>query len=440
MDNGDPRFPYPRFLGVDFVFVPHGNPLPLEWMAAHPNYVTISAVFIPDPPSELNMGLGPQTGVEAQLELLQDVGTYEVVIDYAGNWTIRPVEPLTPQPAPRIEPPSAQPQEARPPGPILDPQPKEPRPDYLRCVPPPGPRRARGGPPPLGPNPAARGMDPLAPEFAPTLVRKTARIMAGMDRVMRPGGIATDEGLSAAVRAGMQHLDAHKGDVRAALAAAKSGEPTRDSPVPTPPPLHQPEETGEPAVTDDPAGQPVWHFVRPRRSGAVSKPAPSSADVDNGPTPFAGEDAIETLGAMLLGAGVALAATGIGAPEGLVLAGEGGSVLAGAAIADPAAVGAGTATAAAGTVLMNQSQGESGGGGLREAIEREIQESQFTGGKIVGDIGKPHAVSNPDPTLGPDQVRYQVLFSHEFGKATPYSVNYDPATGRFGIIKIASGR
>jgi hypothetical protein len=283
-------------------------------------------------------------------------------------------------------------------------------------------------------------MDPLAPEFTPNLVRKTARIMAGMDRVVRPGGIATDEGLSAAVRVGMQHLAAHKGDVVAALASAKSGEPTNDSPVPTPPPLHQPEEAGEPAVTDDPAGQPVWHFVRPRRSGAVSKPAPSSADVDNGPTPVAGEDAIETLGAMLIGAGVALAATGIGAPEGLVLAGEGGSVLASAAIADPAAVGAGTATAAAGTVLMNQNQGESGGGGLREAIEREIQESQFTGGKIVGDIGKPHAVSNPDPTLGPDQVRYQVLFSDEFGKVTPYSVNYDPATGRFGIIKIASGR
>jgi hypothetical protein len=65
-------------------------------------------------------------------------------------------------------------------------------------------------------------MDPLAPEFTRNLVRKTARIMAGMDRVIRSGGIATDEGLSAAVRAGMQHLAAHKGDVVAALASAKA--------------------------------------------------------------------------------------------------------------------------------------------------------------------------------------------------------------------------
>jgi hypothetical protein len=53
-------------------------------------------------------------------------------------------------------------------------------------------------------------------------VGKTARIMAGMERVMRPGGIATPEGLSAAFHAGMQHLAAHKGDVRAALASAKA--------------------------------------------------------------------------------------------------------------------------------------------------------------------------------------------------------------------------
>jgi hypothetical protein len=70
-------------------------------------------------------------------------------------------------------------------------------------------------------------MDPLAPEFTRNLVRKTARIMAGMDRVMRPGGIATDERLSSAVHAGMQHLAAHKGDVRAALASAKAAGPAR---------------------------------------------------------------------------------------------------------------------------------------------------------------------------------------------------------------------
>jgi hypothetical protein len=111
-----------------------------------------------------------------------------------------------------------------PPGPLHYPHPIEngPRPDYLRHIPPLAPRRARGGPPPLGPNPAARGMDPLAPEFVPNLVRKTARIMAGMDRVIKPGGIATPEGLSAAFRAGMQHLAAHPGDVHAAITSAKA--------------------------------------------------------------------------------------------------------------------------------------------------------------------------------------------------------------------------
>jgi hypothetical protein len=65
-------------------------------------------------------------------------------------------------------------------------------------------------------------MDPLAPEFTGDLVRKTARILNGMDRVIRPGGVATPEGLSAAVRAGMQHLAAHRGDVRVAIASAKA--------------------------------------------------------------------------------------------------------------------------------------------------------------------------------------------------------------------------
>jgi hypothetical protein len=65
-------------------------------------------------------------------------------------------------------------------------------------------------------------MDPLSPEFTRNLLRETARILDGMDRVMRPGGIATPEGLSAAVRAGMQHLAAHKGYIRAALVSVKA--------------------------------------------------------------------------------------------------------------------------------------------------------------------------------------------------------------------------
>jgi hypothetical protein len=233
MDDGDPRFLYPRFLRVACVIVPKGTPPPLEWVREHPQYLRVPGFFTPRPHPEPNMGLEPQPAAKGQAEPPPEKLVLEVEIDYAGNWTIRPVPPLTPQPAPWTEPQpeadgQAEPQPEEPiyeepaPEPEVEPEPPPPRPAYLRCVPPPGPRRARGGPPPLGPNPAARGMDPLAPEFTPNLVRKTARIMAGMDRVIRPGGIATDEGLSAAVHAGMRHLAAHKGDVRAAIASAKA--------------------------------------------------------------------------------------------------------------------------------------------------------------------------------------------------------------------------
>jgi hypothetical protein len=215
-------FPYQSWLRVPFVFVPKGSPPPLEWMAAYPNYVMIPAVFIPRPSAEADRALEPRPEAEGQADPPPEEPTFLVEIDYAGNFIARPVAPLTLRPAPWTEPPPAPlTEEAPAPEPEVEPEPP-PRPDYLRCVPPPEPRRARGGPPPLGPNPAARGIDPLAPEFTRNLVRKTARIMAGMDRVIRPGGIATDEGFSAAVRAGMQHLAAHKGGVRAALAPLKA--------------------------------------------------------------------------------------------------------------------------------------------------------------------------------------------------------------------------
>jgi hypothetical protein len=92
----------------------------------------------------------------------------------------------------------------------------------------------------LGPNPAAYAFDPLSPEFATDLVRKTARIVDGMDRVMRPGGITTDEGLSAAVRAGMQHLATHQGDIAAALASLKAAGATADDDNPAPPAARPP--------------------------------------------------------------------------------------------------------------------------------------------------------------------------------------------------------
>jgi hypothetical protein len=92
----------------------------------------------------------------------------------------------------------------------------------------------------LGPNPAVYAFDPLSPEFATDLARKTARIVDGMDRVMRPGGIATPEGLSAAVRAGMQHLATHQGDIAAALASLKAAGATADDDNPAPPAARPP--------------------------------------------------------------------------------------------------------------------------------------------------------------------------------------------------------
>jgi hypothetical protein len=287
MDNDDPRFPCPRYLKVPFAFVPDGNPPPLQWMRDNPNYVTVRGVFIPHPPSETGTASEPRPEAEGQLELPQDVGTYEIVIDYEGNFVARPVPPLTPQPAPWTEPQpeangQAEPQPEEPiyeepaPEPEVEPEPP-PRPDYLRCVPPPGPRRARNGPPPLGLNPAARGMDPLAPEFTHTLVRKAMQAIAGMDRVTRPGGIATDEGLSAAVCAGMQHLAAHKGDVRAALAAAKAAgarwtDSVAEVAIPANAEAAKPGMHREPATSPDQPhslaerqGEPraVWHGVVP---------------------------------------------------------------------------------------------------------------------------------------------------------------------------------
>jgi len=144
----------------------------------------------------------------------------------------------------------------------------------------------------------------------------------------------------------------------------------------------------------------------------------------------------QVIGGTLVGAGVvACTLTPCVAAE---LAVAGGAAAVGGVTLTTTGLVAGTAVVG-GTILMSQSQGESGGGGLRDAIEQEIQESQFSGGKIVGDIGSPKAIASPDPSLGPNQVRYQVSFADEFGKVTQYSVNYDPATGQFGIIKPASG-
>ena len=64
----------------------------------------------------------------------------------------------------------------------------------------------------------------------------------------------------------------------------------------------------------------------------------------------------KTSGALLVTAGILIAATGVGAPEGLALAGAGGTVFTGAVAIDTAIVGVGAATVATGTILMNQNQ------------------------------------------------------------------------------------
>jgi hypothetical protein len=277
--------------------VPHGNPLPLEWVAAHPHHVTIPGVFIPHPPAEADMALEPQPGAEEQAEPPPAEPTYLVEIDYAGNFIARPVALLTPRPPPRTEPPSARPQEpkpeveqesapavrerppwqrgAPPPGTLLYPCSKEkgPRSDYLHHLPPPEPRYAEG-PPPLGPiNQGKIGFDLCMPEGTHNLMRKTARIMAGINRSIRPGGIATDEGLSAAVGAGTQHLAAHKGDVRAALAAAKAAGEAGHAVEPTP---HG--ETSNPGLMDEPVAEFMRPHVRPTRAANAVFLAPAATD------------------------------------------------------------------------------------------------------------------------------------------------------------------
>jgi Pretoxin HINT domain len=53
----------------------------------------------------------------------------------------------------------------------------------------------------------------------------------------------------------------------------------------------------------------------------------------------------------------------------------------------------------------------------------------------------PHKMANPDPNLGPNQVRYQATFRDTFtGERVQISINYDVDTGQFGIIKFASGK
>jgi hypothetical protein len=146
MDNEDPRFPSSRFLRVACFIVPKGSPPPLEWMAAHPNYVTVRGVIIPCAPLEPDMELEPQPESEGQTEPLPEKPTYRVEIDYAGNWIIKGVTVMMPRPT---EPLSARPQEPEPAGSLSPAPPADP---------PPGPMRHRRQPEPPTPPPWPQGI------------------------------------------------------------------------------------------------------------------------------------------------------------------------------------------------------------------------------------------------------------------------------------------
>ena len=59
---------------------------------------------------------------------------------------------------------------------------------------------------------------------------------------------------------------------------------------------------------------------------------------------------------------------------------------------------------------------------------------------ILVDLGRPHAMANPEIGLGPNQVRYQVTVRSSNGITFNVSVNFDPESGSFGQIKPASGK
>jgi hypothetical protein len=52
----------PDDLQVPFIFVPHGDPEPTEWMARHPGWINIPATFVPygSSPPRRNRALPPR--------------------------------------------------------------------------------------------------------------------------------------------------------------------------------------------------------------------------------------------------------------------------------------------------------------------------------------------------------------------------------------------
>ena len=199
---GDNEFPYPSFLKVPFVFVPKGNPPPLDWMAEHPGFVTFAATFVPrsqpGPPPEAE----PETVFAPHEQPSPEPAPSRRLRD--DLWRI------VPQPMMEADPRLARPFPDRllkivPPPRARLPRLRDTWPEWLRRIlPPPGPRA------PLNKLPDIAGFDAFHVEQ-----------WAGMDLARR---MIDADGHASVVRDAMKHLDAYKGDIGAALASAKAPE------------------------------------------------------------------------------------------------------------------------------------------------------------------------------------------------------------------------
>lgn len=78
----------------------------------------------------------------------------------------------------------------------------------------------------------------------------------------------------------------------------------------------------------------------------------------------------------------------------------------------------------------------------QEVIEWAVDEDyEYAESWELKGLEGPHAIANQDPSLGSGQVRFQAEFIETMtGIRYSISINYDIATGEFGIIKLASGK
>jgi len=98
--------------------------------------------------------------------------------------------------------------------------------------------------------------------------------------------------------------------------------------------------------------------------------------------------------------------------------------------------------------LFQSSYGQGGGSGqnFRERVEQKFTEKMqgdnepYAESYTLKKLSGPNKMSgNKDSLLGPNQQRWYADMENEVtGEVTTYSVNYDPDTGEFGVIKPSS--